>query len=117
MRKSGRGGSPQSKLYTQGIYSSCTNHLITGTALFMSPAAAAAGRAAELKARNRKVAIYMASVVTAVLGISYAAVPLYKVFCQVRVTKTVAPGGGVTGGVAYTYVCTDHFGTKQRWHS
>ena len=45
---------------------------------------AAAGRAAELKARNRKVAIYMASVVTAVLGVSYAAVPLYKVFCQVR---------------------------------
>ncbi|CAM9926030.1 unnamed protein product [Ectocarpus sp. 13 AM-2016] len=42
-----------------------------------------AGRAAELKARNRKVAIYMASVVTAVLGVSYAAVPLYKVFCQV----------------------------------
>lgn len=45
---------------------------------------AAAARAAELKARNRKVAIYMASVVTAVLGVSYAAVPLYKVFCQVR---------------------------------
>ncbi|CAN0452033.1 unnamed protein product, partial [Ectocarpus sp. 8 AP-2014] len=48
-----------------------------------SISAAAAGRAAELKARNRKVAIYMASVVTAVLGVSYAAVPLYKVFCQV----------------------------------
>lgn len=47
-------------------------------------ATAAAARAAELKARNRKVAIYMASVVTAVLGVSYAAVPLYKVFCQVR---------------------------------
>lgn len=59
-------------------------HLIAGTAaLLVSSAAAAAARAAELKARNRKVAIYMASVVTAVLGISYAAVPLYKVFCQV----------------------------------
>lgn len=27
----------------------------------------------------------MASVVAAVLGVSYAAVPLYKVFCQARI--------------------------------
>lgn len=42
-----------------------------------------AGRRANLKDSNRKVAIYMTAIVTAVLGISYAAVPLYKVFCQV----------------------------------
>lgn len=36
-----------------------------------------------LKDRNRKVAIYMASVVAFALGVTYAAVPLYKVFCQV----------------------------------
>ncbi|CAM9888384.1 unnamed protein product [Hapterophycus canaliculatus] len=54
-----------------------------GAVTAKSFSSAAAGRAAELKARNRKVAIYMASVVTAVLGVSYAAVPLYKVFCQV----------------------------------
>ncbi|CAM9949606.1 unnamed protein product [Discosporangium mesarthrocarpum] len=47
-------------------------------------ASTSARRAQEdLRARNRNVAIYMASIVAAVLGISYAAVPLYKVFCQV----------------------------------
>lgn len=66
---------------------------------YVTRAAAAAWRAAELKARNRKVAIYMASVVTAVLGISYAAVPLYKVFCQVRVAVVEGEIGAL--GEAY----------------
>lgn len=48
-----------------------------------TPDARAAAKAA-LQDRNRKVAIYMATVVAAVLGVSYAAVPLYKVFCQVQ---------------------------------
>lgn len=48
-----------------------------------APDSRAAANAA-LQDRNRKVAIYMATVVAAVLGVSYAAVPLYKVFCQVQ---------------------------------
>ncbi|KAG5192270.1 cytochrome c oxidase assembly protein CtaG/Cox11-domain-containing protein [Tribonema minus] len=35
-----------------------------------------------LRERNRKIAMYMLSVVVGVGGVSYAAVPLYKAFCQ-----------------------------------
>jgi cytochrome c oxidase assembly protein subunit 11 len=37
-----------------------------------------------LAEKNRRLGIYAASIVIAVIGISYASVPLYKVFCQVR---------------------------------
>eukprot|EP00904_Undaria_pinnatifida_P005313 jgi/Undpi1/1911/HiC_scaffold_12.g05298.m1 len=57
--------------------------VVTIAARSFRPGSRSAAGIADLKARNRKVAIYMFSVVTAVLGVSYAAVPLYKVFCQV----------------------------------
>jgi cytochrome c oxidase assembly protein Cox11 len=38
--------------------------------------------AADLQERNKRFAMYMFSVVIGVGGVSYAAVPLYKAFCQ-----------------------------------
>ena len=35
--------------------------------------------------RNRTTAIYTVALVVVVLGVSYAAVPLYRIFCQVRI--------------------------------
>jgi len=32
--------------------------------------------------RNKRLALYMLSVALATLGVSYASVPLYKLFCQ-----------------------------------
>jgi hypothetical protein len=37
-----------------------------------------------LRERNQQIALYMFSLALATLGVSYASVPLYKVFCQVR---------------------------------
>ncbi|GAB0497005.1 hypothetical protein MMPV_008328 [Pyropia vietnamensis] len=46
-------------------------------------AAAAAARAAATRERNRSLAAWMTAVVAATVGLSYASVPLYRVFCQV----------------------------------
>lgn len=35
-----------------------------------------------LKQKNRKIVVYVTSVVVGMLGLTYASVPLYKVFCQ-----------------------------------
>ena len=43
---------------------------------------ARARAAADLKARNERVLLYGVSTVVATLGLCYASVPLYKVFCQ-----------------------------------
>ena len=37
-----------------------------------------------MEERNQRIALYMLSVALATLGVAYASVPLYKVFCQVR---------------------------------
>ena len=36
----------------------------------------------DMAARNEKIAMYLASIVVGAVGMSYAAVPLYKAFCQ-----------------------------------
>jgi hypothetical protein len=43
-----------------------------------------------LSERNQRLGLYAISIVVGVLGVSYASVPLYKVFCQVRMP--VEPG-------------------------
>lgn len=55
-------------------------------------------RAASLQDRNRRIALLMALLVAAMVGLGYAAVPLYRMFCQVtgfggttqRVSEAVA---------------------------
>ena len=37
-----------------------------------------------IEERNQRIALYMISVALSTLGVAYASVPLYKVFCQVR---------------------------------
>jgi cytochrome c oxidase assembly protein subunit 11 len=44
---------------------------------------AASGRGAAKKRRNTRTAVLAASIVVFMIGMSFAAVPLYKVFCQV----------------------------------
>lgn len=54
-------------------------------------------QAAELAERNKRLGLYFFSIVVAVTGVCYASVPLYKVFCQVRVLllNVFARGGGL----------------------
>jgi hypothetical protein len=62
--------------------------------------ASRSGRAAaeeSVKERNKRLATYMLSIAIGVLGVSYAAVPLYKVFCQVLLLLLLLPTRHVNG--------------------
>jgi len=50
--------------------------------LFSSQTHGGRRRAEDLQERNRRMALYALSVVIGFLGLTYASVPLYKVFCQ-----------------------------------
>ena len=55
---------------------------------------------AELKQRNRGTAVVLAGVVAGMVGVAYAAVPLYQLFCQVTgyggTTQTAVTAPGAT---------------------
>lgn len=61
-------------------------------------AAAAAARAAATRERNRSLAAWMTAVVAATVGLSYASVPLYRVFCQVTGFGGTTRGRAGAGG-------------------
>ncbi|KAA8497077.1 Cytochrome c oxidase assembly protein COX11, mitochondrial [Porphyridium purpureum] len=57
----------------------------------------------ELRARNRSIAMWSVAIALGAVGMSYAAVPLYKMFCQAtgfggEVRTAAAATGGSTGG-------------------
>ncbi len=61
---------------------------------YSSGARRSASRTAELRAANRNFAGYMLAVAVGVVGLSYASVPLYRVFCQATgFGGTVRDGG------------------------
>jgi len=48
----------------------------------MASSSATASSSEQLKEKNRNIALYMTSLAIATLGLAYASVPLYKMFCQ-----------------------------------
>ena len=50
--------------------------------LFATSSSTSSTKAATTREKNRNLGIYMASIAVATLGVSYASVPLYKMFCQ-----------------------------------
>jgi len=59
---------------TAGVRANCTPRVFSTNA---------SGSSETVAERNKRVALYMISIALATLGVSYASVPLYKVFCQV----------------------------------
>ena len=50
------------------------------------------------KSANERTVIYVSAIAVGILGLSYAAVPLYRLYCQVRVGQgRVWSEGGVCG--------------------
>ena len=50
--------------------------------ILLRPKSTSASHGDRVRERNKNVALYMTSVAIATLGLAYAAVPLYKMFCQ-----------------------------------
>ncbi|CAH0492490.1 unnamed protein product [Peronospora farinosa] len=72
--------------HSSSISTSSSLHLLrplgsTGVR-FITKRAADEARRMSIKKRNRRAVIYLAGTAIAWVGISYAAVPLYKIFCQ-----------------------------------
>ena len=57
--------------------------------------------------RNKTTAIYVIALAVAVMGFSYLAVPLYRLFCQVLFSHVKGLKGIVLGGSSFSFISCD----------